>query len=69
MSLLVEVHLFFLLDPVSAEEVGKILREGRAGHDGIAAGFDGLCLQVSLKVGEETDDGGAALQLRLQLWN
>ena len=43
------------------------MREGGAGHHGVAAGFDCLGLEVALQVGEEADDGGAALELRLQL--
>ena len=47
--LLIEVGLFFFLfEAVTAEEVGKVLGEGGARHDGVAAGFDGLCLEVSL---------------------
>ncbi|ACO33938.1 hypothetical protein ACP_2004 [Acidobacterium capsulatum ATCC 51196] len=43
------------------------MREGAAGHDGVAAGLDGLGLEVALDVGEEADDRGSALELGLEL--
>ena len=57
--------VFFLFHSVSAEQVWQALRERRARHDRVAAGFDGLHLQVALKMIEETYNRCRLLQLRL----
>ena len=64
---MVEVVFFVFLEAVTAEEVGEVLGEGGAGHDGVASGLDGLEAQLVLQVGEEADDGGALLELGLEL--
>ena len=61
--LVVEVAFFFLFEAVAPQEVGEVLREGGARHDGIAPGLDGLGLQVALDVAQEADDGGAGRSL------
>ena len=56
-----------LPDAVAAQQVGQVLGEGGAGHNSVASRLDGLDAQVVLQVGEEADDGGALLELCLQL--
>src|SRR3984893_4219977 len=66
---MIDVWLFFFFHAIAAKEVGQILREGCTRHDRVATRFNSLGLQISLKMGEETDDGGTALQLGLELGN
>lgn len=52
---------------MAKQQGGKALGKGAARHDGIATGIDGLDLEIALDVGEESNDGGAALELGLDL--
>ena len=56
-------EFLLFIEPVAAQEVGQVLREGRTRHDHVASGIDGLSLEVALQVREEADNRGSLLEL------